>query len=346
MTSVIDGGLCGLCGLVGTVGRRAAFLVRRTEGEWGPWQLEEVSADLLRRGTLPLPEPNGTGQPAFVAGGHFGVVRSAILDSRGRTIRYGPGRGAVTDLSVCPGGRVLAELIRSEEAVSLALRRLPSLTPIREVVLGGSGYGERVVCGNRSGSVVLASVVSYETHPLETRLLRITPIGQRVLERAEGLAFDVRDDGLFVSCAGGRLVVRNLRVGTRTVVGTTGDMLSEATLSPDGRFLAGFGRHTLVVVDLARSTTARTPWSDPLSGVAWMDRETLAAWSVSGRVETFGPRLRSLHASQWVRAHTFVAKEGRVFGVDWSGALLTEKDGFIVPLGNLFSPAVRVLAPL
>ncbi len=56
--------------------------------------------------------------------------------------------------------------------------------------------------------------------------------------------------------------------------------------------------------------------------------------------------LRRLRPAWSWTAHTTAITSAGVFGVDWSGALLTERNGYIVPLGQLFSPAVAVLAPL
>ena len=204
---------CG--GFNGAIGRRGSFLLSRTRGEWF---VTEIAAEELQRGLLPWPAPAGAGRPAFVAGGHFGLIRTALLDSAGRTIAYGDGRGAVTALSVCPGARALAELVRRDERVLVALRQLPSLRVVHEVELRAAGFGEKVVCNSRDGSDVLVGVVVYKRSRTETQLVRVTSIGARMLASAPSLSFAVRGSRVFASLSDGRLVVRDLASGTRQTV--------------------------------------------------------------------------------------------------------------------------------
>ena len=346
VTSTLPGSWCG--GLDGTIGRRVAFLLTRTEGVWGPWGGQEVDAETLRRGVLPLPQPDGIGHPAFVAGGHFGLARSAVLDSLGRTLTYGWGRGAVTALSICPGRRVAVELVRSRESVRFALRELPSLKLLNEVEVRANGYGESVVCRSRSGSDALASVyISQQVQP-ETQLLRISPVATTILERAPRLAFAVRGELAFISLSDGRLLVRNLVTGTRRTPLQTGQLLTGMSTSPDGRFLTGFTGERLVVADLLQRETKSQPWAGFRNETKWVGPRTFTAWSSGspGRLELLDQELRRLRPAWSWTAHATAVSSAGVFGVDWSGALLTEKNGFIVRLGQLFSPAVAVLAPL
>lgn len=333
------------CGLEGTIGRRVAFALWRTEGAWGPWAVHEVDAETLRRGALPLPQPDGVGRPAFVAGGHFGLARAAVLDSRGRTLTYGWGRGALTALSICPGRKVAVELVRSRDSVRFALRELPSLRLLNEVEVRASGYGESVVCRTRSGSDALASVHIYRQGQPETQLLRITPVGTKILERAPRLALAVRGEQAFISVSDGRLLVRNLVTGTRRTPLRTGELLTGMSVSPDRRFLTGFTGVSLVVADLLQPRTKAKPWAGFRGQTTWVGPKSFIAWS-SGRLELLDQELRRLRPAWSWTAHTTAVSSAGVFGVDWSGAFLTEKNGFIVPLGRLFSPAVAVLAPL
>lgn len=80
VTSTLGGGMCGLDG---TVGRRVAFLLTRRQDAWEPWGVEEVDAETLHRGLLPLPERDGLGRAVFLAGGHFGLARDLLLGSQG-----------------------------------------------------------------------------------------------------------------------------------------------------------------------------------------------------------------------------------------------------------------------
>lgn len=337
------------CGLDARIGRRAALLLSRIEGAWGPWGVEEVDAETLRRGVLPLPQPDGVGRPAFLVGGHFGLARSAVLDSRGRTLTYGGGRGAVTAHSICPGGKVVVQLVRSRSTVRLAVSELPGLGLLKEVELRADGYGQNVVCQSRSGSDALASVTIYgQQGQPETQLLRITPVGTRILERAPQLALAVHGDEAFISLSDGRLLVRNLVTGTRRTPLRTGQLLTGMSVSPDRRFLTGFAGERLVVADLARRKTKAQPWASFLGQTTWVGRRRFVAWSPGspGRLEFLDHALRRLRPAWSWTAHTTAVTSAGVFGVDWSGKLLTEKNGYIVPLGKLFSPAVAVLTPL
>ena len=345
VTSSLGGASCG--GHDGTIGRRGAYVLSRRDDVWGPWGMTEVTPETLRRGLLPLPNPDGIGPAAFVAGGRFGLVRSAVLDASGRTLHYGYGHGAVTALSVCPGRKVVAELIRLGESVRLALRQLPSLDVVRETEVRVAGFGETVVCRSRDGSDVLAAIAIYGQRRQEAQLVRINAVGSRILETAPSLAFAVRGTSVYATLSDGTLVVRELGSGTRRIVPRVGVALRGMSVSPDGRFVAGFTGETLAVVDLRRGSTAEKLHRGYPVQTRWTGRTTLAAWSRgSGSFELFDPGLRRLQPAWKWPAHTTTLSGADVFGVDWSGGLLTEKDGFIVRLGQVFSAAVAVLAPL
>ena len=348
ITSVLPGSGCG--GLDGTIGRRVAFLLTRREDAWGPWGVQWMDAETLRRSVLPLPQPDGVGRPAFVAGGHFGVTRSVLLDSRGRTLTYGWGRGAATALSIRPGGKTMVELVRSRDSVRFALRELPSLRLLNEVEVRANGYGESIVCRSRYGADALASVYSFQQKQPEMQLLRITPLGTKTLERAPQLALAVREEQAFISLSDGRLLVRNLVTGTRRTALRTGQLLTGMSISPDRRFLAGFAGDRIVVADLAQRETKSERWAGFRGQTQWVGPRTFIAWSSGspqpGRLDLLDQELRQLRPSWSWTAHTTAVSSAGIFGVDWSGALLTERNGYIVPLGKLFSPAVAVLAPL
>ncbi len=343
VTSTVGGASCGHDG---TIGRRGAYLLSRRDDEWGPWGIAEVRPEALRTGMLPLPRPDGVGRAVFVAGGHFGLVRSATLDSRGRTLAYGLGRGAVTALSICPGRKVVAELIRAGESVRFALRRLPSLRLLRETDLRTVGFGEKIVCRSRTGSDVLAAVQTVRREQPETRILQITPVGTRIFEKAPRLAMAVRAQQVFISLSDGRLLVRDLATGARRTV-LRSPPLNGMSISPDGRFVAGFTPETLVVADLLNRTTKAKRWRGSVSQTRWVGRRTFAAWSRgSGDLELLDQNLRRSHPAWAWPAHTTTVSGSGVFGVDWSGGFLTERNGFIIRLGRLFSPAVSVLEPI
>ena len=333
------------CGLDGTIGRRGAYLLSRRNGEWGLSAVGEVSPELLRRGVLPLPEPDGVGPAVFVAAGHFGAVRTATLDSRGRTLAYGRGGGAVTALSICPGRKVVVELVRAGESVRVAQRALPSLRLLRETELRPRGYGESVSCRSRTGADVLASVYAPQQPESETQLLHVTPVGTLIVERAPRLAAAVRGEHVAISLSDGRLLLRDLATGTsRTLLGT-GRLLTGMSISPDRRFVTGFTGERLVVADLLERKVRAKQWAGSRNQTTWVGPRTFTAWS-AGRLELLDHTLRPLRAGWAWPAHTTTVSSAGVFGVDWAGGFLTERDGFIVRLGQLFSPAVSELEPL
>ena len=327
---------CG--GFNGAIGQRGSFLLSRAGGEWF---VNEVGAETLQRGLLPWPTPTGAGRPAFVAGGHFGLIRTALLDSGGRTIAYGGGRGAVTALSVCPGGRMLAELVRLDERIVLALRELPSMRVAHELELRATGFGQNVVCTRRDGSDVIVGAVLYGRSRTETQLLRVTSIGTRMLAAAPSLSFAIRGTRVYVSLSDGRLVVRDLASAMRRTVPRIRVALRALSVSADGRVVAGLSDESLVVVDLVRGSTVAMPWLGGV-GTRWIARRTLAAWSRAG-LQILDETLRPVRSPWDWRVHTTAVVGGSVFGVDWEGRFLTQRNGRVIVLGTLFSPAVTVL---
>ena len=337
------GGSCG--GIDGTVGRRGSYLLSRQNGEWN---VVAIAPEVLQRGLLPWPRPAGSGRAAFVAGGHFGLLRTALLDARGRTLAYGLGAGAVTALSVCPGRKVVVELVRVGESIRISMRELPSLGLLRETELRPRGYGESVSCRSRTGADVLASVYSFQRTPPETQLVRVTSVGTRVVERAPRLAVAVRGELAAISLSDGRLLLRDLATGTRRALLRTGRLLTGMSISPDRRFVTGFTGERLVVADLLERKLRAKRLAGFQNQTRWVGPRSFSAWSPGqrGKLELFDHALRRLQPGWAWPAHTTTVSGSSAFGVDRSGGFLTERNGSIVRLGQLFSPAVSVLEPL
>jgi hypothetical protein len=331
-------------GVDSTIGRRGSYVLFQRAGDWF---VEEIALETLRKGLVPFPPPNGSGRSAFVVGGHFGLVRTAVLDARGRTLSYGAGRGAVTALSVCPGRRVVAELVQVGDSLHFALRALPSLRLLHETELVATGFGDTVACLSRTGSDVLATMNVYDPERATTQLLRITPVGTSVIEQAATLAFAVAGGKALISLSDGRIVRRDLASGSRSLLLRMPLPLRGMSVSPDQRYLVGFTGEKLLLVDLTRGVTHAKPWLDRAGQTRWTGPRSVAVWSrAGGALTVFDPELNVVGPDvSWAARATTVS--GTVlFGVDWAGRLLTQRDGRIVRLGTLFSPAVSVLEPL
>jgi hypothetical protein len=333
------------CGIDGPVGRRTGLILTGAPGAWTSWLGAMHPPETLRRGLRPLPEPGGSAPAAFLAAGHFGEVRTALLDSRGRVLRYGTGRGAVTALSLCPGGEVVTELVRRDQSVFLATRRIRTLELLRERRLVRSGYGDRVHCRNRSGSVALAAV-RVDGRKSDVRLLRSTPVGLRTLDSARDLSVAVHGHKAFISRGNGRLTVCDLTTGGRRVAALTGELLRNMSVSPDGSRLVGFTLEELILVDVASGRVETVPrgWS-PGNRSVWVGRTRFVAHS-SETLETFDRSLRPIGEARAWTAHTTAVTAAASFGVNWNGDLLKSRTGGVVRIGRLFSPAVTILLPL
>jgi hypothetical protein len=336
-----QGGACGQ--IEATIGRHGSYLLTRTADDWA---VSEIGSELLRRGLRPWPRPNGSGPAAFVAGGNFGFLRTALLDARGRTLAYGVGRGAVTALSVCPGQRAFAELVRIGESVHLAVRELPSMRLLRDAQLRRAGYGDTVVCTSRTGADAVATVLIYGHAQVETELVRVTSVGTRILAHAPRLAMTLRDKVVVVSRSDGQLLLLDLARGrSRKLLDTL--PLTGMSLSPEGRYVAGVAGETLVLVDVLRRTVTTAPSDTAASQTRWLARGKLAAWSsATGGLEIVNQRLDTLVPAWTWKAQTTTVRGSTLYGVDRTGRFITQRAGRNVPLGTVFSPAVSVLEPI
>jgi hypothetical protein len=144
------------CGIETSVGRRIGlFLVREGDGWVGHLCWQVAPEDLLAAAALPA--PNGRGGAALFVGGRFGPARTLALDLKGRTLAYGVGAGKTWELSVCPGGRRVAEIAFLGQGWELAIRDARNLQMIRRqaLVMPGRRRPEELRCEDRAGSSVL-----------------------------------------------------------------------------------------------------------------------------------------------------------------------------------------------
>ena len=132
------------CAFDWKVGQRVGAFLHRTRGRWTTSLCSLSTAGELERATRPYPRAVGRGRVALLAGGNFGDARLMALDPSGRILGYGFGQGAVRRISVCPGGRVAAELLdRGRRRTLVAVRSLESLR--------GGEHGGRAAPHHRAG---------------------------------------------------------------------------------------------------------------------------------------------------------------------------------------------------
>ena len=148
------------CGIEAERGKPVGLFLDRANGEWRSSLCQQIEPARLRAAARPLPAPNGRGPAALVVGGRFGPARTLALDAQGRTLAYGRGEGESLILSVCPGGRRVAELVRREgsDAVAVAVRALPTLRTVWERRLATPAYTHATAlsCRTPGGRRVLA----------------------------------------------------------------------------------------------------------------------------------------------------------------------------------------------
>lgn len=238
--------------------------------QWNAQQLDEALS--------PLPRPARSGAAALVLGGTFGRARTLAVDAKGRVLAYGYGRGATTDIAVCPGGRRLAELMSLEPGVAVAVRDARSLELIRQrrIRLPGDRFVSRFVpygvvpgfpgryglaCEDPAASRLLVFATDQGAPP-RARLIRLAGRTTETLWRgiARFASFALPTVYLNTGAAAPRLVAFHVRTRRATFVSRLPRDTFPLVPSPDGRQLAGIvfnapergssPRSRLVVVDL------------------------------------------------------------------------------------------------
>jgi hypothetical protein len=100
------------CGFEVAAGQPIGVLLDSGNGRWRSGLCGQVEPGELRTAAAPLPAPDGQPPAALVVGGGFGEARLLALDRRARTLAYGYGAGDTTQLSICPAGNRILELVR------------------------------------------------------------------------------------------------------------------------------------------------------------------------------------------------------------------------------------------
>ncbi len=226
------------CGLEAEPGVPIGLFLDRRGGVWRSSLCLQISPAELRRAARPLPAPAGSGRPAVVVGGSFAPARTIALDRNGRTLAYGLGRGESVALSVCPGGRQLAELVRDEQRLLVAVRALPRLRRVGETAVPRSlvprtAYPTAISCRDANASELLIFAAG-EARSVVVRLRHGRFEAVHRGGRALGAAVGSRYAYLNTPRSLERLDLRTRRAAIARVPRVDG-----FALSPDGRRLAG-----------------------------------------------------------------------------------------------------------
>lgn len=287
-----SGASCGIEARPGQV--LGLFVYRRGQG-WTSGLCFQIAPSALREAARPLPRPDGSGSPALLVGGRFGAARTIALDAAGRTLRYGYGGGETLDLSVCPGGKRVAEWVTDGAGTNrIAVREIATLRVLWQRTLppprGGNLFPTAIACSQASGAaafVFATNAGSRSSANASSRIYRVTRGRVATVHRGTGFSCGFRGSTAYVAqgAFGQTLAAVDLRTGRGRSLARVPKGLGGLVSSPDGKRLAGvaysapIGRAApdsrAVLVTLAGSR-ARVR-SKPLGGanvfgdMAWLD---------------------------------------------------------------------------
>jgi hypothetical protein len=233
------------CGFEIAPGEAIGILLDRQRGNWQSGLCGQIEPGKLRAAAAPLPAPDGRPPAALVIGGSFGEARLLTVDRHARTLAYGYGAGLTTQLSICPGGNRLLELVEDDPGPSrLALRELPGLRLVWERDLPRqppSISAQSVQCldGTGTGYVFASNGGDPSWSPTAT-LLRVSPTTTKVLYRGAARSITFGPDVGYVNAGRwGEAIGRiNLRSGKVTQLLTGPRYMTRLVLGPDGSALA------------------------------------------------------------------------------------------------------------
>jgi hypothetical protein len=235
------------CGFEVDPGEAVGVLLERHRGRWRSRLCQQIEPGKLRAAAAPLPAPDGQGPAALVVGGSVGEARLLTLDRQGRTLAYGYGEGLTVELSICPDGGRMLELVGDHRRPSrLALRELPGLRlvwerplPLRPLSISA----QSVRCLDGTGSGYVFAVIGGDSRGFpQATLLRVSRTTTTVLYRgtARSIAFG-GDVGYVNEGRWGEAIGRiNLHSGQGTPVVTGPRDMSRLVLAPDGSALATY----------------------------------------------------------------------------------------------------------
>jgi hypothetical protein len=300
------------CGFEVDPGEAVGVLLERHRGRWRSGLCGQIEPAKLRAAAAPLPSPDGQAPAALVVGGSFGEARLLALDRQARTLAYGYGAGLTTQLSICPGGRRVLEVVRDDPRPSrVALRELPGLGLVWERRLPRqppSINAQSVRCLDGDGTAyVFASNGGDPGWSPRATLLRVSHTTTTVLYQgaARSIAFG-RDVGYLNEGRWGERIGRiNLHSGQVTPVITGPRYTTRLVLSPDG------------------SALATQVWGDDLTQMPGDDRR--GSWPSQAVVidlEPSPPQVRTTilgHSDRTVPGNMVWLDQDRIGFFPWSG---------------------------
>ena len=302
------------CSFDWRAGQRVGAFLYRTRGRWTTGLCSLSTADELERATRPYPRPVGRGRVALLAGGNYGDARLMVFDPRGRILGYGFGEGAVRRISVCPGGRVAAELFdRGRRRTFVAVRSLESLRVVSQAEV--PRHTSELACADAAGATVYAAGIDYGGRPVRGRAAVHLVAGSMrtaVMSRpAEQLALG---PGAAYLWSRKRILAVALSDGTERTLLRMGQA-HQIVPSPFGGQLAvqGLDRR-LRLVDLTTGSVASRSLSEAWA-FAWLGPGRLLARISEGAVVLDGALLRQRRYA-FARPLHQAPFEGAVFGVD------------------------------
>ena len=264
------------CSFDWRVGQRVGAFLHRARGRWTTSLCSLSTAGELERATRPYPLPVGRGRVALLAGGNYGDARLMAFDPVGRILGYGFGQGAVRRISVCPGGRVAAELFdRGRRRTFVAVRSLESLRVVSQAEV--PRHTSELTCADAAGAAVYAAGIEYRGRPVrgsaEVHRVAGSERSTVVSRPAEQVALG---PGAAYLWSGGRILAVALSDGAERPLLRMGQA-HHIVPSPFGSQLAVQGLDgRLRLVDLATGSVASRALADAWA-FAWLGRGRLLA---------------------------------------------------------------------
>jgi hypothetical protein len=235
------------CGLEVTEGQQIGLFLDSIKGEWHASLCDQIDPDELREAAQPLPEPDGEGPIALLAGASMGDVRTVALDNQGRTLAYGEGDGVAVAIAVCPGSLRAVELVfRWPRPMMVAVRNLRTMRVVRETRLQIGGRGSRLDglaagCRGRFARSAYVFATDQREPRAGSRILKIVAgeVSRLHVGTGRHATFTRRRAFLSAGRFGRRAVSVNLDTGRARLLGRGPRNLGPLSRAPGGDFLAG-----------------------------------------------------------------------------------------------------------
>jgi hypothetical protein len=295
-------------------GQRVGAFVRPVRGGWVTNLCSLAEPGELERALRPYPRPLGRGRVALLAGGSFGEARLMALDRRGRILGYGFGQGAVRRISVCPGGRVAAELVdRGRRRTMVAVRSLESLEVVSRTEV--PHWTDELACADAAGTSVYAGGILYRGRPVRGRadVFHVTGGSRRTLLRRPAEQFALAPGTAYLWSARRVTATSLTDGGERTLL----RMRLPETISPSpfgGRVAIHGYDGRLRLVDLATGAV-ESRRLDLTWALAWLAPNRLLA-RVGGTGVILDDALRRRQRYGFYRAVGQAHVGGGLFGTD------------------------------